>query len=84
MKLKKEYKLFVAGDWIDGEETIEVTNPYDGSLVAKAHSASITQVRDAIELAESSFPEVRSFPPYKRRDALLKIAAGLQGPLHGT
>ncbi len=44
-------KLFIDGKWVDTGQTIDVTRPYDGSLVDTICSASIEQTEAAIEAA---------------------------------
>ena len=46
-----ESRALVAGEWIEGETTFGVTDPYDGSLVASVPDLTVQDARRAIEAA---------------------------------
>ena len=54
-------QAYVNGEWIDADsgETIEVTNPATGAVIAEVPKLGTAEVRRAIEGAEAAFPEWR-------------------------
>ncbi len=62
-------KLFIDGKWVDTGQTIDVTRPYDGSLVDTICSASIEQTEAAIEAA------------FKAKDVMKKLTAAQRGKI---
>ncbi|MDG2529193.1 NAD-dependent succinate-semialdehyde dehydrogenase [Caulobacter endophyticus] len=51
-----ETEAFIDGLWIEGEATFDVTNPADGSVVAKVANLGAGETRVAIEAAHRAFP----------------------------
>ena len=47
-------KCYVAGEWIGGVETIEVTNPVDDSVVGRVPRLGAKETRRAIEAAQKA------------------------------
>jgi glyceraldehyde-3-phosphate dehydrogenase (NADP+) len=72
------HPIFLAGEWVESEESLAVTNPYDGSTVGVTFSASRAQLDRAIIAAEAAFTTTRQMPTYDRVNLLKAIAAGLQ------
>jgi acyl-CoA reductase-like NAD-dependent aldehyde dehydrogenase len=68
----------VAGDRRTGEETFEVTSPYDGSLVAEVGTPSDDHVEEAVVRATETFEESRTLPVHARAEALTHISRRLQ------
>ncbi len=70
-----EYKLLVAGEWVDGNRWEEITAPYDGSVIARVAIGDADLVGRAVKSARSAFDGV-DFPQYERA-AVLDRAASL-------
>ncbi|PLR22903.1 succinate-semialdehyde dehydrogenase (NADP(+)) [Caulobacter zeae] len=51
-----ETEAFIDGLWIEGEATFEVTNPADGTVIAKVADLGAGETRVAIEAAHRAFP----------------------------
>jgi acyl-CoA reductase-like NAD-dependent aldehyde dehydrogenase len=68
----------VAGDWRSGAESFEVTNPFDGSLVATIGTPSKEDVERAVAAASESFNESRKLPVHARAEALMHISRRLE------
>jgi acyl-CoA reductase-like NAD-dependent aldehyde dehydrogenase len=68
----------VAGDRRAGEETFEVTSPFDGSLVAEVGTPSDDEVEEAVVRATETFEETRTLPVHARAEALAHISRRLQ------
>jgi betaine-aldehyde dehydrogenase len=74
--------MLIGGEWVaaSGEETMAVTNPYDGSSLGTVPKGSREDARKAIDAAREAFdkgPWPR-LPPRARGEVFLKAAALLQ------
>jgi acyl-CoA reductase-like NAD-dependent aldehyde dehydrogenase len=69
--------MWVAGRPEGGEETFDVRNPYDGSLVATTSWASADQVEAAVQAADAVRGEAAALPLYVRADALAATSAAI-------
>jgi hypothetical protein len=63
-----EFGCFVAGQWIETNDAIEVRSPYDASLVAVVHRAG-SQIEAAIAAAVKAFEITRKLPSWNGRYA---------------
>ena len=62
--------FYVAGRPEDGTETLDVTSPYDGSLVGRTGFASPEQVERAVAAAAAVAPVAAALPAHVRASAL--------------
>jgi acyl-CoA reductase-like NAD-dependent aldehyde dehydrogenase len=62
-------RLFVEGEWVDGESSVTQTDKYNGDPVAEVHVASRQQVAAATR-AVAREQETYDFPPYERFQVL--------------
>jgi len=69
-------KMLIGGEWIDKKDTIEVKNPYDGSVVDTVPSGKAEDVAAAIEAAEKGYRINRDLP-VNQRIRILSRAAGI-------
>lgn len=76
--MAQHYKLYLAGKWIDRERKIEVRSPFDDSLVGTVAAASVSDYTAAIESAQKAFAVTRELPSFRREEACLFIAQGLE------
>jgi acyl-CoA reductase-like NAD-dependent aldehyde dehydrogenase len=67
-----ERKLLVGGEWIETGEWLEVSSPYDGSLVGRVAKGGAAQTRAAIEAAERAMAE--PLPAHERAAILDRTA----------
>ena len=67
-------KLFHSGAWHDRAEKINVTNPFDGSLVDTVPRATADDVDQAIAGAVAGAQIMRKLPGYERFKILRKAA----------
>lgn len=72
--MSQTYKYYVAGEWKSSDRPLEVTNPYDGSLVGTTSYATDEDVETAIQAAVDAFPATRAMATYERAGALTKFA----------
>ncbi len=66
----QEYKVFLAGKWVDGQETKEISYPYDGKPVFTIHLASEKQVKEAVERAHEAFKYTKNLTSQERSEIL--------------
>ncbi len=71
------FGCYVAGEWIETGDAVEVRSPFDDSLVAIVHRAGPAEIEAAITKATAAFEVTRKLPTWKRADALEKISAGI-------
>jgi len=66
-----ETEAFIDGLWIEGDETFEVLNPADGTVIAKVADLGAGETRVAIEAAHRAFPTWAA-KTAKERGAILR------------
>jgi acyl-CoA reductase-like NAD-dependent aldehyde dehydrogenase len=74
-----EHKLFVAGEWVETGDWIEVRSPYSGDVVGRVAKAGADETRRSLDAAERAMRE--PLPAHKRAEILVKTA-GLIGRRH--
>jgi acyl-CoA reductase-like NAD-dependent aldehyde dehydrogenase len=67
----------VAGEWHSGEETFEVTSPFDEAVVAEVGVPTDAHVEEAAASAAETFAESRNLPSHLRAEALAHISRRL-------
>src|SRR6266851_4814920 len=67
-------KMYVAGQWIDKPETIDVTNPYDNSVIDTVPRADKRDVERALASAVHGARVMAKLPGYERWKILKKAA----------
>jgi len=68
-------KMLLAGEWVDRDETIDVRDPFDSSLIDTVPSATHEDVETALGAAFAARETARSMTTYDRCQVLLKTAA---------
>jgi acyl-CoA reductase-like NAD-dependent aldehyde dehydrogenase len=74
-----KYPMYLAGDWVESDDPLDVVNPYNGEIIGTTFQASAEQLETAIRAAECVFPTLRSMPTYDRVNLLLALAAKMRG-----
>jgi acyl-CoA reductase-like NAD-dependent aldehyde dehydrogenase len=72
-------KVFVAGEWVETGEWLDVTSPFSGEVVGRVAKAGAVETRRAIDAAERAMRD--PLPAHKRAEILVKVA-GLVGRRH--
>ena len=67
-------KMYIAGEWIDTEDKIEVLNPYNGEVVDTAPKAAPPEVEKALASAARGAQVMAELPAYQRFTILMKTA----------
>lgn len=67
-------KMFIGGEWVGREKTIEVINPQDHSVITSVPAASVEDMLLAIEEAKKGEKIAASMPVHQRISVLNKAA----------
>ncbi len=70
-----ERKLFIAGEWVETGDWIEVRSPFSGDVVSRVAKGGADETRRAIDAAEQAMLE--PLPAHKRAEILVKVVAGI-------
>jgi glyceraldehyde-3-phosphate dehydrogenase (NADP+) len=74
----KPQPIYLAGDWVDSPDVLEVDNPADSTRSAgTTYNATPEQYERAVTAAVEAFEVTRVLPAYERGRALREISAGL-------
>ena len=78
MNIQKQ--LFINGEFVDSEanNTIEVLNPFDNSLLAEVSEAREADIDKAVAAAKAAFPAWRDMAAMDRGHLLLKLADAIE------
>ena len=68
-------RMFIAGEWVDRAETIDVRDPFDDSLIDTVPSATDDDVETALAAAFAARATARKMTTYERSQVLLRTAA---------
>src|SRR5919197_3198506 len=74
-----ERRLFVAGEWIETGDWLEVRSPYSGEVVGRVAKGGAAEARRAVDAAARALEN--PLPAHKRAEILVKVA-GLIGRRH--
>ena len=67
-------KMLLAGQWVDGDKTIDVRDPFDDSLIDTVPAATADDVETALAAADAARGGARAITPAERSQILLKTA----------
>lgn len=67
-------KMFLAGEWVDGKQWIDVTDPQDGALVDRVPAATKEDMEACIEAAKSGAQIAARMPVVERMRIIGKAA----------
>jgi acyl-CoA reductase-like NAD-dependent aldehyde dehydrogenase len=72
-----EYRLLIGGKLVPGDGHMDVINPANETIVARAPRASVAQLDEAVAAAKAAFPKWRAVPLAERRRMLVETAERL-------
>ncbi len=72
-------RMFLDSEWVDRDKKIDVTDPFDGSLIDTIPSASEEDAKLAIDAAEKGFETAKKMTVYDRAQVLYKTAEIISG-----
>jgi aldehyde dehydrogenase (NAD+) len=78
--MRLQTKLFIGGEFVDALDgaTMDVVNPFDGSVLAKVAEAKAADVDRAVDAAAKAFPAWRATPAMQRGRLLGKLADAIE------
>ncbi len=70
-------KNLIGGRWVESStgDWIDVTNPANGEVIARAPDSTAAEIDDAISAAESAFESWRTIPAVDRTQVLFRLKA---------
>jgi glyceraldehyde-3-phosphate dehydrogenase (NADP+) len=71
-------KLFLAGKWQDGMDTLEVRSPWDGTPVAEVARGGPAELEAAAQAAEKAAPVLAALPAAERAAILERALAAIR------
>ena len=73
----RDLKMFIGGEWVDGERTFTTVNPANGEVLAEVPRGKEAEADRAVRAARDAFenPEWRDMVPAERGRILLRLAA---------
>lgn len=69
--------FYLAGQWVDSPNVLEIKNPFDGRLVAEVAQAEATHLEKAIDEAQKVFAITRKLSPHEKYAALMAMSKEL-------
>ncbi|HXG26119.1 MAG TPA: aldehyde dehydrogenase family protein [Candidatus Binatia bacterium] len=73
------HPIYLAGEWVDSPDRLEIANPADPSTPAGAtYNATEEQYEAAVAAAVAAFEQTRALPAYERGRALREISNGIK------
>ena len=72
--MSTEYPFLIDGQWRTSDETLEVTNPYNGETMGKTYRPSPKDVEEAIQSSVKTFEMTKKMSSYQRSEILRKAA----------
>jgi len=76
---KRKLMNLVNGEWVAGEDTLTVTNPWDGKELGRLEMATARQVSSALRAAAKAFDKTRKMAVHQRAELLLRVRERIWG-----
>ncbi|MBI5237602.1 MAG: aldehyde dehydrogenase family protein [Deltaproteobacteria bacterium] len=76
--MPKEYKILINGVWRTTSRPLDVTSPFDKTVVGRTYLASNDELKEAVDGAEAAFRELRSWPSYRKAAVIQKVVDGIK------
>lgn len=71
-------ELYLAGNFVQTSDYLDVINPFDGSTIEKVSLADEKVIEDAIQKSYEAFSETKKFSAYKRYTILRQISSKIE------
>ncbi len=69
------HKIFLAGEWVESPDVLDVVNPATGLLAGQTYLATPAQYEAAVTAAQRAFEVSRTLPAYERGRILRDLSA---------
>jgi len=81
--MAERQKILIGGEWRTTGTGLEVSSPYDRSLVGTTCLAGPDELAEAAAAAAAAFEETRSYPSHKRAECLRRVSEGIKARAEG-
>ena len=71
-------KIYLAGQFVEGNQKLEVSNPYDNKVFGQTWLADEDHIQQAILKAGEALEPCRKLSHYQRHEILMQIAHGIE------
>jgi acyl-CoA reductase-like NAD-dependent aldehyde dehydrogenase len=71
----RDLKVFLAGEWVDGDDRLEVKSPFDGRLVSVVGRGGAANLERAVQAAVAAAPVMAALAPAERGAVLERARA---------
>src|SRR5579875_1632193 len=71
-------KLFINGEWIEGQQYSSLKSPYSGEVIAEIPAATVEEVDAAISAAYEARSVIAKMPAHQRATILQKLSEQLE------
>lgn len=75
--VSKTHKIFIGGQWRETATPVNVTNPFDGSVVGVTYLASRSDIEDAVASAVKAFEALKRMAAHERAALIGRVIEGL-------
>lgn len=76
--MPKEYKILINNVWRATSRPLDVTSPFDKTVIGRIYLASVAELKEAVDGAEAAFKELRSWPSYRKAAVIQKVVDGIK------
>ncbi|MEZ4505835.1 MAG: aldehyde dehydrogenase family protein [Thermomicrobiales bacterium] len=76
--MTRKFPIYLAGEWVESDDPIEIVNPYNGEVIGVTYLASAAQLNQAVEAAERAFSHTSKQPVFERVSILDALAAKMK------
>jgi glyceraldehyde-3-phosphate dehydrogenase (NADP+) len=73
------FLVYCAGRFVETPQKLEIRNPYNGEIAGITFLAGLAELESAIEAAVSACDPMRLLASWRRYEALMQIASGIEG-----
>ena len=74
----QQFSIYSAGSFTEGDEILEVINPFTGFPFAATWRAGVSHYEESVSAAVTVSEKMKGLPSYVRYDILMEIARGIE------
>jgi acyl-CoA reductase-like NAD-dependent aldehyde dehydrogenase len=76
--MPQKHKTLIGGKWVEGKESLEVTNKYSGEIIGSVPVADKGTFEKAIKAAQDGFSLLSNMPAHQRSKILQKTSESIE------
>lgn len=77
--MEKRRNILVGGQWVETKDIMNVTNPFNGEVVAEVCRAGVEEAEKALTIAHGAKDIMAKLPSFKKSEILRNISDGIIG-----